>query len=133
VIVTVTPAGKSNGVYLSEVSRNGFTVVENDDGKSTVTINYIAIGRRAGYENPSLPPEVIDAGYTSKMARGLHNDADTQTNGEGLYYENGHLVVGVHPSTLPDPNKPAEKTVIPRPTKAPKRVLKDDDKGLIGD
>ncbi len=133
VVVTVTPTGKSNGVYLSEVSRNGFTVVENDDGKSTVTINYIAIGRRAGYENPSLPPEVIDAGYTSKMARGLHNDADTQTNGEGLYYENGHLVVGVHPSTLPDPNKPAEKTVIPRPTKAPKRVLKDDDKGLIGD
>jgi len=120
VIVTVTPVGNSNGVYLSEVSGNGFTVVENNGGKSNVTVNYIAIGKRAGYENPSLPPEVIDAAYTGNMARGLHNDADTQTNGEGLYYENGQLVVGIHPSTLPDPNKPAEETVLPKPSTPPK-------------
>ncbi len=120
VIVTVTPVGNSNGVYLSEVSGNGFTVVENNGGKSNVMVNYIAIGKRAGYENPSLPPEVIDAAYTSNLARGLHNDADTQTNGEGLYYENGQLVVGIHPSTLPDPNKPAEETVLPKPSAPPK-------------
>jgi hypothetical protein len=108
VVVTVTPTGNSNGVFLAEVSISGFTVVENNAGRSNVTVNYIAIGKRAGYENPSLPPEVIDAAYTSNMARGLHNDADKQTNGEGLYYENGKLVVGIHPSTLPDPNKPAE-------------------------
>jgi hypothetical protein len=121
VIVTVTPIGNSNGVYLSEVSGNGFTVVENNGGKSNITVNYIAIGKRAGYENPSLPQEVIDAGYTKNMARGLHNDADTQTNGEGLYYENGQLVVGIHPSTLPDPNKPAEETVLPKPSTPPNK------------
>ena len=120
VIVTVTPVGNSNGVYLSEVSGNGITVVENNGGKSNVTVNYIAIGKRAGYENPSLPPEVIDAAYTNNIARGLHNDADTQTNGEGLYYENGQLVVGIHPSTLPDPNKPSEETVLPKPSTPPK-------------
>ena len=107
-------------MYLSEVSENGFTVVENNGGKSNITVNYIAIGKRAGYENPSLPPEVIDAAYTSNMARGLHNDADPQTNGEGLYYENGQLVVGIHPSTLPDPNKPSEETVLPKPSTPPK-------------
>jgi hypothetical protein len=41
----------------------------------------------------------------------LHNDGDTQTNGEGLYYSNGQLIVGIHPSTLPDPNKPQESPV----------------------
>ena len=75
VIVTVTPIGNSNGVYLAEVSGAGFTVIENNAGKSNVTVNYIAIGKRAGYENPNLPPEVIDPGYTGKMASGLHNDA----------------------------------------------------------
>jgi hypothetical protein len=109
VIVTVTPIGNSNGVYLAEVSASGFAVVENNDGKSSVTVNYIAIGKRAGYENPNLPQELIDAGYTNKMARGLHNDADTKTDGEGLYYENGQLSVGIHPSTLPDPNKRTEE------------------------
>ncbi|KAF0194995.1 MAG: hypothetical protein FD166_3235 [Bacteroidetes bacterium] len=115
VVVTVTPTGSSNGVYLAEVSGKGFKVAENNDGKSSVTISYIAIGKRAGYENPSLPREVISAGYNQNLARGLHNDADTHTNGEGLYYENGNLVVGKHASTLPDPNKPSEESVRPKP------------------
>jgi len=118
VIITVTPTGKSNGIYLSEISGTGFTVAENNEGKSNTSFNFIAIGKRAGYEHPVLPQEIVDAGYTQKMARGLHNDADTQTNGEGLYYENGQLVVGVHPSTLPDPNKPAEDPDKPLPGKA---------------
>jgi hypothetical protein len=112
VIVTVTPIGNSNGVYLAEVSGSGFTVVENNAGKSNITVNYIAMGKRAGYEHPTLSQEVIDAAYTGSISRGLHNDADTRTNGEGLYYENGQLAVGIHPSTLPDPNKPVEKTEI---------------------
>ncbi len=119
VVVTVTPTGNSNGVYLSGVSKNGFSVVENNDGKSSVTISFIAIGKRAGYEHPILPKEVTDAGYTRNMTRGLHNDADTKTNGEGLYYENGQLIVGIHPSVLPDPDKPAMETVIPKPGTPP--------------
>lgn len=116
VVVTVTPTGSSNGVYLAEVSGKGFKVAENNDGKSSVTISYIAIGKRAGYENPNLPREVISADYNQNLARGLHNDADTQSNGEGLYYENGNLVVGKHASTLPDPNKPSEESVRPKPS-----------------
>ena len=116
VVVTVTPTGNSNGVYLSEFSATGFKVVENNDGKSSVTVSYIAIGKRAGYEHPALPREVIESKYTQNISRGLHNDADTKTNGEGLYYEGGKLVVGKHASTLPDPNKPAEETVIPKST-----------------
>ncbi len=116
VVVTVTPTGSSNGVYLAEVSGKGFKVAENNDGKSSVTISYIAIGKRAGYENPNLPREVISADYNQNLARGLHNDADTQTDSEGLYYENGNLVVGKHASTLPDPNKPSEESVRPKPS-----------------
>lgn len=106
VVVFAIPAGKSNGIYLGEVSTVGFTVIENDDGKSTVPVNYIAIGRRAGYENPVISPEIIDAGYTTRMTRGLHNDADTKTDGEGLYFENGELMVGIHPSALQKSERP---------------------------
>jgi hypothetical protein len=108
-VITVTPIGESNGVHLAQVTKSGFTVVENSGGKSNVKVNYIAIGKRAGYENPSLAQEVISADYNGKVSRGLHSDADLQTNGEGLYYENGNLLVGIHPSTLPDPNKSVEK------------------------
>ncbi len=122
IIVTVTPVGNSNGVYLDNVSKSGFTVVENNAGKSNVSVNYIAMGKRAGYENPNLSPEVIDAAYTNKMERGLHNDADTLTNGEGLYYENGELHLGIHPSLLPDLNRTAEENVISKSTTSVNRT-----------
>ncbi|MCF8369330.1 MAG: hypothetical protein K9G76_09835 [Bacteroidales bacterium] len=109
IIVTVTPVGNSNGVYLSEVSSAGFKIVENNGGKSNVSVNYIAIGKRAGYENPQLPEELINVDFTEKLAIGLHNDGDTESNGEGLYYENGKLYVGTHPSALPDPNRSARE------------------------
>jgi len=118
-VITVTPVGESNGVYLSQVTKSGFTVVENNAGRSNVTVNYIAVGKRAGYENPILAKEVISADYDSKIARGLHADADLQTNGDGLYYENGKLLVGIHPSTLPDPNKPIEERLIKADVDAP--------------
>jgi hypothetical protein len=108
VVITVTPIGESNGVYLSDVTSAGFSVMENNAGKSNITVNYIVIGKRAGYENPQLAKEVIEKGYTDKLSRGLHPDSDIQTKGEGLYYENGELVVGIHPSLLPDPNKPQD-------------------------
>ena len=108
IVVTVTPVGQSEGVYIEQVDKNGFSIVENNNARSSVQVSFIAIGRRAGYENPQLPAEVVAADYTDKLARGLHNDADTETDGEGLYYENGQLNVGKHYSTLPDPNKPAE-------------------------
>ena len=109
VVVTVTPTGPCQGVYVSQATKDGFTVVENGAGKSDVQVAFIAVGRRVGYENPQLPQEVVSADYVDKLSRGLHNDADTQSDGEGLFFEAGELVVGVHPSTLPDPNKPAEE------------------------
>ncbi|MCB2221641.1 MAG: hypothetical protein KQI35_14690 [Bacteroidetes bacterium] len=116
IIVTVTPMGNSNGVYLSQVDKSGFSVVENNNGKSNVTVSYIAIGKRKGYENPQLPQEVIASDYTAKLAQGLHNDNDMETDGQGLYYENGKLMVGKHPSTFPDPNKqPEELNMEPKP------------------
>jgi hypothetical protein len=110
VIVTVTPAGNTNGVYVSEVTKDGFTVVENNSGKSNATITFIAIGRRTGYEDPKLPAEVISADYVEKLSRGLHNDADIETDGEGLYYQNGQLNVGLHPSVLPEPHMGREES-----------------------
>jgi hypothetical protein len=109
IIIIVTPIGRCNGVFLADVTGTGFSVEETNSGRSNVTVNYIAIGKRAGYENPRHAKEVIDAGYVNKLSRGLHNDNNLQTDGEGLYYENGKLIVGIHPSTLPDPNKSIEK------------------------
>jgi len=94
VIVTVTPIGPSQGIYLETADATGFSIRENNGGRSDIEFTYIAIARRKGYENPQLPSEVIAPDYLDKLSRGLHNDADTETDGEGLYYIDGILSVG---------------------------------------
>jgi hypothetical protein len=94
VIITVTPMGPSNGVYISSSDYNGFSVSENNAGTSNVTFSFIAVGRRSGYENPELPAEVIASDFESNMTEGLHNDADRETDGKGLYYQDGALLLG---------------------------------------
>lgn len=102
VVVTVTPVGVSQGLYLTETSSRGFSVAESGDAGSNARFAFIAIGKRAGFEQPVIPAEVTRADYSDKVKRGLHNDADTKSKGEGLYYENGKLMVGKHPSVMVD-------------------------------
>ena len=99
IVVTITPIGKSQGVYLDHVDGSGFVVRENNNGKSNVQFNWIAIAKRTGFENTTLPADVIAADYNEKIHRGLHNDNNITTNGEGLYYKNGML----HNGHLPEP------------------------------
>lgn len=94
IIVTVTPTGPSRGIYLSSSDHDGFSVTENDGGESQVSFYYIAIGRRAGYENPELPEDVLSGEFDRMMSEGLHNDMDTTTDGKGLHVENGTLYQG---------------------------------------
>ncbi|MCO5263961.1 MAG: hypothetical protein M9901_13885 [Lentimicrobium sp.] len=119
VVVTVTPVGNSNGVYIESVSGRGFTIAENNSGKHSVMVNYIAIGRRAGYENPVVSAEVVEKAYTEKITRGLKNDGNTEVDSEGLYHEDGQLFEGVHPSALPDPDKPDIEPNLPVPVTPP--------------
>jgi hypothetical protein len=47
--VVVTPVGGWSGLYIEEQTQEGFTV-RSGAGDPNVTFNWIAIGRRKGYE-----------------------------------------------------------------------------------
>lgn len=108
VVVTVSAMGTPETVYVESVTASGFTI-RSTNATSSVQVSFIAIGRRAGYENPQIPSEITDHNYLIKINNGLTNDGDTQHNAQGLYWENGELHNGVHPSTIVNPaEKPAE-------------------------
>ena len=115
IIVTITPIGKSKGVYLDAVTDAGFSVGENDHGKSDVQFSWIAIGTRKGFENKQLPAEVIASDYNEKMQRGLANDNDEVASGEGLYYKDGQLYNG----HIQQPKSAGTVPVVEKMTKKP--------------
>jgi hypothetical protein len=98
-IITATPMGPTNGVYVASSDYTGFSISENNNGRNSTSFSYIVIGKRAGYENPELAEEVISTEFEKMMSRGLHNDSDLSTQGEGLYYQNGRLMTGQAPGS----------------------------------
>lgn len=67
VIITLTPLGSSQGLYIENISTNGFTVLENNNGTSNVSFNWIAIGVKKGFEKPTISPEILANDFEEKI------------------------------------------------------------------
>jgi hypothetical protein len=100
IIVTVSPKGKSNAVYVESVSKDGFTVVENNDGHSNVQIMWIAIGTKAGYENPDNTPELLTTDFDRKMDGVMFNDNDSTRNATPIWWDGTKVSFDPMPSSL---------------------------------
>lgn len=85
IIVTVTPLGQTNGVYLASVDKNGFTIKENNNGNSSAQFTWIAMATKAGYETMSNPKELLATDYDEKLDdfminENLANETDGRTH-----------------------------------------------------
>lgn len=80
VVVTVTPLGKSNGIYISNYDSKGFTAVENNDGASDVQFSWIAIGIQKGNENPNVPEELKSSSFEQQLDANLVKETPEDQN-----------------------------------------------------
>ena len=104
VVITVTPKGNTNGVYVSSISSNGFTVSENNGGNSNVEVSWIAIGVVKGYEDMSLlmPEEVISNTFDGKMNAVMFNDNNTIDTPGSLWWDGSAIRFDTAPAKQPD-------------------------------
>ncbi|MBI4931580.1 MAG: hypothetical protein HY841_12495 [Bacteroidetes bacterium] len=91
VMLTITPVGPSNGVYASEISPKGFTVIENNNGTSNVEFSWIAVGVRKGYEKVEHPKEILSSGYDEKMKGVMFNENDLKNSGTPIWWDGAQL------------------------------------------
>ncbi len=86
VVVTVTALGPTP-VYLTRSDADGFSAAA-VDGKASVKFSWIAVGRRAGYEqNPVVPEELTRADFDSNIEQVMHNENDTTTKGLPMWFD----------------------------------------------
>lgn len=79
VIVTVTPLGQSNGVYLVRADKNGFSIKENNNGNSNVKFTWIAMATKKGYEKVENPKELLLNDYDKKLNSFMGEKPDKST------------------------------------------------------
>lgn len=116
VIVTITPIGKSKGIYLESVSKNGFVVKEIDDNStisqnefnfietgqksSNVQFTWIAIGTKAGYENITHSQELLSNDFDEIMDGVMFNDSDSTKNGTPIWWDGSQVRHDSPPASL---------------------------------
>jgi hypothetical protein len=91
IIITASPQGKSNGVYIENITKNGFWIIENNDGISNIKISWIAITKIIGEENPEVPEDLLAKDFDKKMDGVMFNDNNTQDTPQSLWWDGAKI------------------------------------------
>ena len=87
VIITASPQGKSNGVYIDNITTDGFWIIENNDGISNAKISWIAITKIKGEENPKVPTDLLARDFDKKMDGVMFNENNKVDAPQSLWWD----------------------------------------------
>jgi hypothetical protein len=86
-VITVTPMGASNGIYIESISSDGFAVAENNNGTSNVSISWIAVGTKKGYEILETPAELLSNEFDSRLNDFMFNENNIESNAGAMWWD----------------------------------------------
>ncbi|WP_281297279.1 OmpA family protein [Flavobacterium limnophilum] len=106
--VTVTPKGNCNGVYISAIDKNGFTIKEMNNGTSTVAISWISVGNRVDNHLDKATEMVSDSNFDRNIQQVLFNDSNLDAKGKGIWWDGNKIQFGNMPESLTKVKRPKE-------------------------
>ncbi|PXY42825.1 hypothetical protein DMB65_02070 [Flavobacterium cheongpyeongense] len=106
--VTVTPKGNCNGVYISAIDKNGFTIKEMNNGTSTVAVSWISVGNRVDNRLDKATEMVSDPNFDRNIQQVLFNDSNLDGKGMGIWWDGNKIQFGNMPESLTKVNRPKE-------------------------
>lgn len=110
VVVTVTPLGQSNGLYISEIGRNGFVIKENNNGTSPVAFTWIAVTTKKDAAKPVISDEIRDASFDQHLKDMMHDESESDPAPGSLWWDGQQVQFGAAPTQT----SPTNNTANPR-------------------
>jgi hypothetical protein len=115
--ITVTPNGECNGLFTIEITSNGFTVKELNNGNANIEFSWIAIGKRVDANKVNnLPDALKDKDFDNNMKGVMFNENNKEKNATPVWWDGTKIRF----DALPE-----DKTL-----KKKKEILNEDKKGL---
>lgn len=115
VIVTVSPMGETKGVYIAEVTTDGFTVKENGNGTSNASFYWIAIGEKNNSNELNVPAELLARDFDANLDSFLTIDEEAKETSKAMWWNGTSLEFG-----KTAPKEAHEGTNIPKLVEKPK-------------
>jgi hypothetical protein len=123
VIVTVTPMGETKGVYIAEVTNDGFIVKENGNGTSNASFYWIAIGEKTNARELNVPSELLAKDFDTNLDSFLTIDEEASEASKAMWWNGTSLEFG-----KTAPAEAHEGTRIPASIAKPKEKKKEETK-----
>ncbi|WNM19921.1 beta strand repeat-containing protein [Flavobacterium capsici] len=101
-VVTTTPMGQCNGIYIESVDKNGFTIKELSNGTSNVTISWIAVGDRIDANRTSIPDSILSKDFDSNLNEVMFNENNLNNSGKAMWSDGNKINFGQLPPNLID-------------------------------
>jgi parallel beta-helix repeat protein len=117
--VFLSPNAGDTGLYPTNMSRQGFEVARTGGTISPLEFDWMAIGKRAGFENVETPEEILRPDFESNMQQVAFNENDLKGSSLGMYLDNDALRFGAPPESQ-TPSGKAEVQVTRRSAPADK-------------
>ena len=96
--VTITPQGQCNGLYIVSVDEKGFNVAELNNGTSSVSFSWIAVGTRVDAAKAEVPAELTNPNFAGNMQGVMFNEGNTEQSGQPVWWNGSNLQWSTPPS-----------------------------------
>lgn len=116
IIITATPMGECNGVFIKEINAQSFILKELNHGTSNASISYIISGTLKNTK-PFEEQDILNKKYEINMNGVMHNDYDDKTSGTSIWYDGEKIrhdvidetIFGKKENTIIEYKEPASK------------------------
>lgn len=98
-VVTITPMGQCNGLYIESIDKDGFVIKELNNGSSTVSVSWIAVGNRIDATN-TIPESVLDKNFDANINEVMFNENNKEQNAKAIWSDGRNIQFGVLPDNL---------------------------------
>jgi len=85
-VITATPMGNCNGVYIDDITENGFSIKEINNGSHNVPVSFIISGTLK-QATEFTEADILNKQYETNMNGVMHNDYDSETDGTPIWYD----------------------------------------------
>jgi hypothetical protein len=102
ILIVATPQGNSNGIYVDNITADGFWIRENNNGRSNVQIVWTATTPVG--EMSEIAEELLNKEFDRKMENVMYNDNNTNGNAQPLWWDGTQMRWDTAPAKQPDPN-----------------------------
>jgi hypothetical protein len=102
ILVVATPQGNSNGVYIDNITADGFWIRENNNGSSNVQVAWTATTPVG--EMSEIAEELLNKEFDRKMENVMYNDNNTNGTIQPLWWDGTQMRWDTAPAKQADPN-----------------------------